>query len=403
MKVIHLSVSCRGGAGIAASRSVDALCRRGIDAALWSMERGPSGGEMRSAAVSRWRARLENLPLRFYPAKRLFSAWSNNLVPSRLAARINEQKPDIVHLHWIGGGFMHPAEIAQIEAPVVWTLHDAWGFTGGCHYPEACRRFAAACGKCPQLGSGRLHDLSWINLRSKRRWLARVSAVVSPSEWLASLARSVGGVCAERLHVIPNGLDGDTYFPGDREQARRELELAEDAIVLVAGAHDLGEVRKGVHLLREGLAILSRERPAKYCLLLFGANGDRDRESDWPCPTRWVGAIEEAAHFVRIFGAADACVLPSLQDNLPNIAVEALACGCPVIGYDSGGLGEIIEPMRTGLLASELSATGLAKALGAWFESTHIQHARLAARKRFESRFSLVEHGQQLESLYSAL
>lgn len=298
---------------------------------------------------------------------------------------------------------MHLAEIARIEAPVVWTLHDAWAFTGGCHYPDACRRFVTGCGQCPQLGSGRRHDLSWINLRGKRRRLVGVAAVVSPSEWLASLARSSGSVPADRLQVIPNGLDGDVYIPMNRAQARRELGLAADAVVLVAGAHDLREARKGVHLLREGMAILARERPAKYCLVLFGANGGQSRTDDWPCATRWLGTVDQDAQLARILSAADACVIPSLQDNLPNIAVEALACGCPVVGFAAGGLEEIVEPMQTGCLASELSAASLARALGAWLEGTSATHARLVARSSFERKFNLTGHGQRLESLYSTL
>ncbi len=403
MKVVHLSISHRGGAGIAAARSVAALRQRGIDAELWSIDGEPADPSLRNIPSSRWRSRLENLPLRLYRHRRLFSAWSTNWMPTHLSDRINREKPDIVHLHWLGAGFMNLREIGRISVPTVWTLHDAWGITGGCHYPDSCRRFVAACGRCPQLGSTRLHDLSWFNLRAKRRCLTKLSAAVAPSEWLASLVRECGIFPEERLHVIPNGLDGADYRPLDRGRSRAALDLPADAIGLVAGAHDLGEPRKGVHLLRETMTILTRERPGEYRVLLYGSGAENAGFGEWPCRVHWLGAISSATELARVLSAADVCLLPSLQDNLPNIALEAQACGCPVVGFDAGGLGEIIEPMRTGWLARQISPAALAEAISSWLEYAGGKTVSSEARARFESRFTLAEHGRQLESLYSTL
>lgn len=403
MKAIHLALSAHGGAGIAAGRSVRALREQGIDAEFWTADGSELGPAVRKPRWTWWRARLDRLPLRFYRRKQLFTAWSNNWQPSGLAARINRTKPDVVNLHWIGGGFLSLRELSRFGAPVVWTLHDAWALTGGCHYPDRCRGYTAKCGKCPQLGSESPHDLSWLNLRAKRTKLGKVAAFVTPSAWLADLAAASGAVAPGRLHVIPYGLDGMTFSPMAMDKSRRIWGLPADAVLLLAGAQDLSERRKGCHLLRDVIARVVAAVPGRYVLVLFGANNELTN-CDWPCEVRWLGTLRGEGEITRICSAADVLLIPSLQDNFPNLALEAQACGCPVVGFDSGGLREIIEPTRTGWLAQEATASGLADAVQTWL-TTAPSRAEVSARARarFEREFSLAVHGRRMAALYALL
>ena len=403
MKVIHLSISSGGGAGIAAGRSVHALRELGIDAEFWTANGSKLGPAVRRPERTLLRGRLDRFPLRFYRGRQLFSEWSNNWQPSALAAQVNQAEPDIVNLHWVGNGFLSLRELSGFRAPIVWTLHDAWAFTGGCHYPAGCRGYTSRCGRCPQLGSESIRDLSWLNLRAKRASLRDVAAFVTPSAWLAGLAAESGAVASDRLHVIPNGLDGMTFVPMDRDKARRELGLPADAVLLLAGAHDLNERRKGWHLLRGAIERVVEAIPGHYVLVVFGAHSELS-SGGWPCEVRSLGTLREEGEIARICSAADVLLMPSLQDNLPNLALEAQACGCPVVGFDSGGLREIVEHGSTGMLAQETTASGLADAARAWLAmAPNRSEVSVRARARFEREFSFSVHGRRIAALYDLL
>jgi glycosyltransferase involved in cell wall biosynthesis len=374
-----------------------------VGAEFWTADGSTLGPGVRGHRWSLARVWLDGLPLRLYRKARLFSAWSNNWQPSGLAAQINRVKPDLVHLHWIGGGFFSLRELPDLQMPVVWTLHDAWALTGGCHYPDRCLGYAAECGACPQLGSSRRHDLSWVNLRAKRATLDSVAAFVAPSTWLAGLVMASGITTADRLHVIPNGLDGAVFAPADAVRARLAMGLPLDAIVLAAGSQDLGEPRKGNHLLREVIEGVVKETRRPCVLVLFGAPG-RLSKQDWPCEVRWLGVLSEEQQTVRVYNAADLLLMPSLQDNLPNMPLEALACGCPTVGFDAGGLKEIIEPGITGALATAVNAPALAIAVASWIGLNPSRTAVAArCRARFEEYFACRLHAVRLKSLYEGV
>jgi len=335
-----------------------------------------------------------------YPRRQVFSAWSNNWQPSSLSSQINAQKPDVVNLHWIAGGFFSLRELSHFEAPVVWTLHDPWILTGGCHYPDQCRRFTGECGRCPQLGSERSHDLSWFNLRSKRRSLNSVDAFVTPSSWLAELSRSSGSLDVAKLHTIPYGLDGTVYRMGSIQASRRALDLPTEAVVIVAGAQHLGEKRKGCHFLGEAVGQIMREVRRPLIMLLFGSS-DGSSLDRWDCEVRRMGTLTDEAQVAQLYNAADLLLLPSLQDNLPNVALEAQACGCPVVGFDTGGLREIIESGVTGAVTEDVSAAGLAVAALDWLRA-HPERTRVAqdCRDRFERLFTYPLHARRMRQLY---
>ncbi len=404
MKVIHLSLSAGGGAGIAASRSVRALRAVDVSAELWTADDETLGKRLYSDWWLWLKTRLAVLPQKFRQNKKLFSAWSDNcLLPSHLAARINRAKPDIVHLHWVGAGFLNLKELTEFDAPVVWTLHDPWAFTGGCHYPGECLRFEQACGCCPQLGSASPVDASHHNRVRGRALISSVAMWVAPSEWIADLAKGPGGLPTERVWCVPNGLDSRLFQAGSREHARKVLGLADDALVLVAGAHDLREYRKGGHLLPAALEVISATAGRNLVVYVFGT-GAESMEVNWSCEVRFTGFLKHGAEVARVFCAADVMLLPSLQDNLPNMAVEALASGCPVVGFDRGGLGEIVEHGRTGWITGKVSGQGLGQAVIDWLEFRPGRDAVMqAAAGRVEVEYSLEVHGRRLREVYETL
>lgn len=268
---------------------------------------------------------------------------------------------DVVHLQWVAG-MLDPALSVEFlkGRPVVWTLHDMNPFTGGCHYADGCREFERHCGKCPQLGSQEAEDLS------RKTWKLRMGAyrqlhlhVVTPSRWLAEMARKSSLLSRFPIHVIPNGHPMDVYTPMNKEAIRAALGLAPENLVLLFSSQDLTNRRKGGIFLLEMLRKLATG-PLKnrVTVLLLGSNpAQAFLESG--VQMKAVGHIDDTTSMAALYNAADAVLVPSLEDNLPNVVCEAQGCGTPVVAFASGGIPEMVLHKKTGFLA----ATGNADAL----------------------------------------
>src|SRR5262245_64 len=193
LRVMHVTVSDTGGAGVACMRLHRALGSIGIESRVlvrWRSSEDPGVTSVGPRWHAAWRTRLDGFPLRFFSRRKIFAWWSVNWLRKGPPARIGDWEPDVIHAHWIGAGFVPIPWFAQTGRPVVWTIHDMWPFTGGCHYSADCDRYQRGCGACPQLGSSKQKDLSFRANKNKfRHWNKFPGALVSPSVWLADVAR----------------------------------------------------------------------------------------------------------------------------------------------------------------------------------------------------------------------
>jgi len=358
---------------------------------------------------NRWtgalRYRVDRLPLFRYPQRNFFASWSVNWVNVPRSLGFDGWEPDILHPHWIGDGFLSLSRLVHSAKPVVWTLHDMWAFTGGCHYARDCERFTKGCGACPQLGSGRLDDLSSRSAAQKAKdWSRICGAVVSPSPWLAETARRSVVFSSARVEVIPNGLDSNLFKPGDRSEARRQFGLKDDERVLLAGA--VGAVkdqRKGFDLLTQAVkACAASGGVEKWRLLVFGAETGPGPDVVG-VPVTYCGNVKDERELPRIYQAADVYTLPSLQDNLPNTVVEAFACGTPVVAFRTGGLANMIADGRTGRLAEAFSTQSLAAALRDALSAPMRDAARKACREEFERVYAWPGPAERYLKLYEEM
>ena len=264
----------------------------------------------------------------------------------------------VLQLGNLHGGYFAYTALPRLAGgrPVVWTLHDMWAFTGHCGYSLGHDGWLTGCGNCPHLDSypPLRRDATRRNWRLKGRVYHRLDlTVVTPSAWLGSLARRSPLLAAADVRVIPYGIDTEVFSPVPQEAARRELGLpAGDPVVLVVGL----ERRKGSELLPRILAAAGRP----LTLLVAG------KGSAPPLPegvtARQLGLVEDDRTMRLAYAASDAFLLPTQADNLPNTAIESLACGTPVVASDVGGVPEIVEDGRTGLLRP-LDAGALGNAL----------------------------------------
>lgn len=331
----------------------------------------------------------KRLPVTFTPA-----AWIN---PLRVPLR--RFRPRLVHLHWLASSLLRIEDLKRLDVPVVWTLHDTWAFTGGCHYTGDCVRFQAECGQCSQLGSTRDDDLSSRVWHRKQETYADLNlTVVAPSRWLADLARQSSLFAKRRIEVIPNGLDTDVYRPLERSAAKAFLGIDPKEPVLLFGAQWLTDRRKGGDLLAEALGRLNFP-----CTLLTFGKGQLSFDGNPNLKVRTLGTLEDDVSLAVMYSAADVFICPSREDNLPNTVAEALACGTPCVAFDVNGLPDMITHKVNGWLAKPFDPADLAAGIDWLAHNVDSDGLRNAARRKALEEYSLEVMSARYSALYTEL
>ena len=364
MKILQINHSdVNGGAARAAYRIHHALREAGVDSTMW----------VNVAATADWTVegptnKLGKIAVRARPqvasllTKTLRTenpiVHSPAILPSNWVKRLNASDADVVHLHWVQGEMLSIADIGRIEKPIVWTLHDMWAFCGAEHYTEEFRwQEGYRRENRPAFESG--FDLNrWTFERKRKHWQSPMH-IVTPSRWLCDCVRESAVMRDWPVSVIPNCLDIERWRPMEQSLARELLGLPADVPLLLFGAMDgANDPRKGFDLLTSALGHLRGE----ICgleLVVFGQL-EPNNPPGLGFPIHYTGHLHDDLSLRALYSAADALVVPSRQDNLPNTAVEAHACGTPVIAFNIGGLSDIVEHQRTGYLAKAFETDDLA-------------------------------------------
>jgi len=325
---------------------------------------------------------LSGLPLRFYP-KRPGGIFSTQWVPDVLAKRVKQYNPDIVHIHAVCNGYLQIETLRKFQKPLVWTLHDMWPFTGGCHYNQDCDRYQKSCGACPQLGSDRLNDLShWTWKRKANAWKDLDLTLVATTSWMAECARSSSLFHDTRIETIPLGLDTDKYKPHNRHFAREALNLPQDKHLVLFGAiGGTSDRRKGFHLLQPALQRLSNSGWKDQIELVIFGSSQPEQAIDLGFITHYVGRLNDDLSLALVYSSADVMVVPSVQEAFGQTASEAISCGTPVVAFNATGIKDVIDHQQTGYLATPFEVEDLAKGI-AWVLEDQERYCQL----QFQSR-----------------
>ncbi len=317
---------------------------------------------------------------------------------------LNTISPDIIHLHWICRGMISIEQIRQLNRPIVWTLHDMWPFTGGCHYSGECTRYITGCENCPQISQGRGWDIcKWIWNRKRNSWKDVNMTIVTPSRWLAECARNSRLFRNYRIEVIPNGINTHLYKPIQRSISCKALNLPENKKLILFGAMDAtSDRRKGFKHLELALKAFSKDNLASQTeLLVFGAS-EPHPPPDIDLPTTYLGHLDDEHSLAMVYSAADAVIVPSLEDNLPNIVMEAMACGTPCVAFDLGGLSDMIDHKKNGYLAQPFDpvnmAEGIKFVLG---DEKNYQNLSSYSREKVLNKYDINNIAQKYQSLYN--
>ncbi len=316
------------------------------------------------------------------------------------------QQADVLHLHWVNFGFLSLKGLGKLlglQKPIVWTLHDMWPFTGGCHHSRDCEHFQDTCGNCFLLKRPTPKDLSYRRHRRKADVLAHQKLeVVACSHWLAGKAQKstlFGKNEGINIQRIPNPLDPAIFYP-------REASETKTPFTLLFGSAKITDKRKGFEYFVKALQILKEKYPETQSnleVLIFGTGGEAIRPL-LPYPARDLGLLKTHEDVRHMFHQGEVFVMPSLEENLPNMIMESMACEVPVVAYQVGGIPEMIQHRENGYLASYKSAEDLAE--GIYFVWNLYHHEFEAYQKlvRAARAFVIQEFGEEIISKrYAAL
>ena len=293
---------------------------------------------------------------------------------------------------------MSIANIAGIKKPVVWTLHDMWAFCGAEHYSEDDRwREGYHRGNRRQGEVG--FDLNrWVWRRKRHHW-QRPMHIVTPSRWLGDCVRASALMRDWPQIVVPNCLDLNQWKPTPRTIARELLGFAKGVPLLMSLGTGGTYLRKGFDLLISALGYLRKDIPDLE-LVVLGQNGPHNQD-DPGYPIHYMGHLHDDISLRVLYTAVDVMVMPSRQDNLPNMAVEAQACGRPVVAFDVGGFSDIVEHQQSGYLARAFDTEDLATGIRWTLENANRAKLGEHARARAVKHFSSVSVAEQYQAVYA--
>lgn len=297
------------------------------------------------------------------------------------------KEADIINLHWVAKILDWPSFFSKIDKPIVWTLHDMNPFQGGFHYYDDVIRNEAEFGALEK----RLREIKKKSLEGIQNL-----TVVTPSRWLMEESSKSEILGRFPHHLIPYGLDTEVFKIYPKEVARQVFGLPEDKKILLFVSDNTNNQRKGIGLLKEALNAISREDVQAIAI------GSNPTSSPNDHLIKYLGRIDDERLMALAYGAADVFVIPSREDNLPNVMLEALVCGRPVIGFPVGGIKEVVRTGFNGILANDVSAAKLAEALNDFLHNRY-PFCLDDIRKDAVSQFELPIQAKRYNELYQKI
>lgn len=345
---------------------------------------------------------IDGLPVKIYKkrTKTLFSpSWLgfNNII-----RKINNVNADIVHLHWICDGMIKIEDLAKIKAPIVWTLHDNWAFTGGCHIMWECDKYKKNCGSCPRLGSHVENDLSRRVFNRKVKTFSKIPnlTIVGLSKWLKKCASESSLLQDRDIVNLGNPIDTNVYKPLLKKNARELWNLPQTKKLVLFGAMSAtSDVNKGYKELVEALLLLNDD---EIEFVIFGSSEPQEKQP-FKLKTHYLGQLTDDVSLVSLYSAVDVMIVPSLQEAFGQTVTESMACGTPVVGFGHTGLLDIIEHKKTGYLAKPLDTKDLAAGIKWVLETSDYEKLSIAGREKIVNEFESLSLADKYLKLYESI
>ena len=396
MKILLLSTyEHTGGAAIAASRLLHALQGQGVEATMlcrrnirvgWLRRLCPPLA--RALEKQSWTSIMERLVIWIGNGFSKKDLWATDiaLFGQDITKTKEYKEADVVHLHWVNQGFLSLGTIGKIARSgkkVVWTMHDEWPLDRVEHYTNSPT-------PAPPLGEGEVTEASRDISPSPRGGVgvgrkARIYSLhtitfVTCSRWLKEISEKKPLAQGQRILSIPNPIDSRVFAPltaQQREEAATALGLPRGKKLVLFVAQKVDDERKGIRYLDEAVRMLMEETAGTA--VPTGLNAP-ENDIAVVAPGRDLPYINKVEDMARLYACVDVFVTPSLSDNLPNTIMEAMACGTPCVGFNVGGIPEMIDHKENGYVARYKDARDLAD--GIRYVISEENHARLSQAAR---------------------
>jgi glycosyltransferase involved in cell wall biosynthesis len=410
-----------GGASISGLRLHQAFLKNGVESSMLVQEKKSNLTTIKTVSNNWFQAKksflrfaLDRLQFWFYEkSKEVRFVFSTALIGIDISEYKVVKEAQVLHLFWINFGFLSLDSIKKLgetNKPIIWNLQDMWAFTGGCHYSGDCLLYEKSCGNCVQFlknsGENDLSRNTWKRKLDKFRDLNLT--IVSSSDWLAQKARESSLFKDLKVITIPTPIDVEIFQPTPKDIAATSFQLSPDKKYILFAAVKISDKRKGFLYFKEALSVISnqllvnREIASDIGILIFGQAQASDFEG-LPFKVNILGRLSDLPTIAKAYSAASVFVIPSLEDNLPNTVIESMACGTPVVGFNTGGIPEMIDHEISGYVADYKSSEDLAKGIyWALFESDY-QSLVNNSRQKVVDNYSEKVVAERYKKVYQSL
>lgn len=367
IRILHINTNdLDGGAARAAYRLHKGLIDQGIDSIFLSKQNSIKDkysctirGKKNKVFIL-FNLYIERLLLGLFNLKKK-NVWSFSDGIDCITSLINELDVDIVHLHWINQGFLPIQALKKINKPIIWTLHDSWVFTAGCHIPYLCEKYKKECYCCEQFSGNRFFDFSKYSFRKKFKEYKANMTIVCPSNWLGECAKQSFLLKNNDIRIISNGINIENYQPRNRAFSRGILGIENSNKVILFGAMSaVSDVNKGFEYLNKAMEIIYKNnKNERIEILVFGSNEPKEAPN-FGFKTTYIGRLYDDISLNILYSVADVMVVPSKSESFGQTALEALASGTPCVAFKCTGLVDIIKHKVNGYLAHPYNPEDLA-------------------------------------------
>lgn len=379
MKILHINISDKnGGAAIAAYRHNEAMQKAGFDSKMLVIKQvnkynqtiyTPIKNKHTLFLIHHFYYYLNSILQFIY---RPFAIFSFNFIGFKLHKNHLVKDADIIYIHWINGGMLSTKEIQRIlktNKTVYWYMHDMYPLTGGCHHSFDCTKYQHFCKKCPHITRFKWIDLVATQFKQKlNSWKKYPNLkVITPSNWLGNLAQSSQLFCNHEVTIFTNVINTDKFKPINKIVAKEIIGINTNKKIILFGADNINNPYKGWNYLKEALNNLDYN---EYECLVFGAFNPTIK-ADIKIKTTFTGFLKDEYSLITVYNAADIFISTSLADNFPNVILEAMSCGLPCIGFNVGGIPDLIQHKETGYLAIYKNTNDLIKGINWVFKNNY--------------------------------
>ncbi len=369
LNVVHIQFSSQSAGG-AALRIQSALIKAGVNSHIISLQRDlPPADRIiylgkKQRFIAKLNFRIQTFLTKKNPAKFglfSYSGFSNGIAHNSLV-----KQADIIYIHWVQNGFLSLKDLkalAMLNKPIIFFLHDMWGISGGCHYSFNCQNYISGCKNCQMFPDG--GKAAEKIYQKKLKLYAEYNNLyfVAPSKWLYNCTKQSLLTKDKPVYYIPNLLDNSIFKPYSKTVARQILDINENETVIAFGAVSITSPYKGWLYLQQALMNLSKKvTPSeKITILIFGSGYNKQIADLIPFKTKFMGYLSDEYATALVYNAADVFIAPSVAEAFGYVIFEALNCGTPVVGFNVGGIPDMIKHKQNGYLAKLADAEDIVK------------------------------------------